>query len=373
LQECGPGSRQIVFAPAGQVIPACRLQWSGGCLRRCRRHPGSRGTNRTGAWRSGAASGEQCGGERARGGGDNLSIYWKKATDPDPIDGTAPNLTNNFIRMMSWAATNLTITKQPVAQDVFEGLDAVFTVEAATDAEVTPVYQWQRNQVDMPGRTTATLSMTPPLTDNGAKYRCVITLAPSSLSVTSAEVTLTVRASVFINGLVKQEIWGPNNTTYTRAGVESGNQGPATSKGYLSMFDTPDFADNYVQRLSTWFRPPQNGNYVFLISSDDDSDLFVSTDDDPVNKRLVAQQTGWNANREWSSATGQRSSASFSPDGGATTPFASGIPMNTSQTSSDGATATISPRSNSRPQTRGLCDWNWARKDLAKERGTMTS
>jgi hypothetical protein len=52
-----------------------------------------------------------------------------------------------------------------------------------------------------------------------------------------------------------------------------------------------DWADNYVQRLSTWFVPPTTGRYVFYLSSDDDSDLFLSTDENEANKRLIAQQS----------------------------------------------------------------------------------
>lgn len=269
---------------------------------------------------------------REGGGGDNLGVYaWNKA-DPEPVDGDPSNLTGAAVTMLTWPPTTLEITTQPQDVQVFEGLDAVMQVAVSTDAELTPVYQWQRNQVDMAGRTSAILNLSPAsLADNGAKYRCIVTLPPTSLSVTSAEVTLTVQASVFITGIVKQEIWGPNNTGVTRDQVNQGTAGLPNSSGFITMFDTPDFADNYVQRLSTWFVPATSGNYVFLVSSDDDSDLFVSTNDDPANKRLVAQQTGWNGNRDWAGATGQRRSDQFSPDGGVTFPFAEGIALTAGQ------------------------------------------
>jgi hypothetical protein len=151
---------------------------------------------------------------------------------------------------------------------------------------------------------------------------------PTSLSVTSAEATLTVNASVFITGLVKQEIWGPGSP-FTRAQVNAGTAGAPTTTRYINMFDVPDFADEYAQRLSTWFVPPANGNYVFLLSSDDDSDLFLSTNDDPANKRIIAQQAGWNGTREWNGGQNltQRRSDQWSPDGGVTVPFAAGIPL----------------------------------------------
>ena len=261
------------------------------------------------------------------GGGDNLGVYYKTVFDPDPLDGDPSNLTNGVISMLTWPATTLTITDQPDDVTVFEGLDVIFNVAATTDAELTPVYQWRRNGVELAGKNATTLRFPATLADNGAKYDCVITLPSTSLSVTSAQATLTVQASVFITGIVKRELWGPNNSSVTRTAVEDDTAGLPTSTDFLTRFDTTDFANNYVQRLSTWFIPPTSGNYVFLVSSDDDSDLFLSTNDDPVNKRLIAQQTSWNATREWSSATGQRRSDQFSPDGGATVPYASGIPL----------------------------------------------
>src|SRR5437764_11545399 len=41
---------------------------------------------------------------------------------------------------------------------------------------------------------------------------------------------------------------------------------------------------NYGERLRTFVVPPTNGNYVFWISSDDASQLYVSTDETPANK-----------------------------------------------------------------------------------------
>lgn len=262
------------------------------------------------------------------GGGDNLGVYAKLMTDVDPIDGDPSTLTNGVVSLLTRPATTLTITADPQSVTVFEGLNASMTVAVSTDAEFTPVYQWQRNQVDIPGATAATIRFSPAdIDDNGAKYRCVVTLPPTGLTATSAEATLTVQASVFITGIVKQELWGPTaSDTYTRAAVEDGSAGDPTTTGFITMFDQPDFADYYAQRLSTWFVPATTGDYVFAISSDDDSDLFVSTDDDPVNKQLVAQQTSYNGTRSWSDATGQRRSDTFSPDG-VNVPFASGIHM----------------------------------------------
>jgi len=82
-----------------------------------------------------------------------------------------------------------------------------------------------------------------------------------------------------------------------------------TSVSYLSgSFETPpDSGDYYGQRVSGWIVAPVTGNYTFYISSDDQSELFLSTDDSPINKRVIAKVPGWNAFRHWTNTSAQRS------------------------------------------------------------------
>ena len=260
--------------------------------------------------------------------GDNLGVYFKRVEDPDPTDGLPSNLTGDVIRMLTWTPTTLTITRQPQSVTQWEGLDVTFGVEVSTDAELTPVYQWQRNGVDMPGRTGPTLSLTAGMGDNGARFRCVVSIPGTGLTVTSEEATLTVQQSAFITGIVRREVWGPNRSGITRQMVYDGQAGPPDIRDFVTAMDVTDWADNYVQRLSTWFVPPTTGRYVFYLSSDDDSDLFLSTDEDEANKRLIAQQSGWNPTRAWQSGmnVSQRNSDTFvAPDG--SMPGAGGIPL----------------------------------------------
>jgi hypothetical protein len=104
-------------------------------------------------------------------------------------------------------------------------------------------------------------------------------------------------ADVLVPGVLKREFF----SGATRATIEDGTAGDPTSVGVLSQFDAPaGVADNYAQRVSGFFIPAQSGDYVFFVASDDDSDLFLSTDENPANKRLIAQETQWSNQRLWS-------------------------------------------------------------------------
>src|SRR5262245_840995 len=149
-----------------------------------------------------------------------------------------------------------------------------------------------------------------------------ITLAVLSITVAQA-------ADVLTPGVLKHEFF----PGATRAQVEAGTAGPPSSVDYPTSFQfTPDVADNYTRRVSGIFIPSTTGNYVFFVCSDDDSDLFLSTDDNPANKRLIAQETSWSNSLQWTSSGGgsslsQKRSDQFKPSGSATAPFAGGISL----------------------------------------------
>ena len=74
------------------------------------------------------------------------------------------------------------------------------------------------------------------------------------------------------------------------------------------FFETPSNAyDSYGQRLQALITAPQTGNYRFWISSDDASQLFVSTNDSPANRRLIAWVNAWTPSREWTWEANQQS------------------------------------------------------------------
>lgn len=59
------------------------------------------------------------------------------------------------------------------------------------------------------------------------------------------------------------------------------------------------FGDNYGGRIKAFFIPPVTGDYVAYLAADDGGELYLSTDDSEVNKRLVAVEPVWANSREW--------------------------------------------------------------------------
>jgi poly(3-hydroxybutyrate) depolymerase len=80
------------------------------------------------------------------------------------------------------------------------------------------------------------------------------------------------------------------------------------AKTELYTFESPtDVWDNFGERISGYICPPVTGNYTFWISSNDNSELWLSTDATAANKVRIASVTGFTNVRQWTKYASQRS------------------------------------------------------------------
>ena len=91
---------------------------------------------------------------------------------------------------VQFAGTAPSISTHPSNQTVAQGAPATFNVVASGTSPLS--YQWQRDQANIPGATSSSYTISSAsMSDNGAKFRCVVTNAFGS--ATSNEATLTVQ------------------------------------------------------------------------------------------------------------------------------------------------------------------------------------
>jgi glucose/arabinose dehydrogenase/regulation of enolase protein 1 (concanavalin A-like superfamily) len=203
------------------------------------------------------------------------------------------------------AATNLPpqITQEPADVSVRVGQPAAFTVQLLVTAGAT--YQWYRGGTNIPGATSASYSVSSvALNDHGAQFQCAITNAYGSTNSRIATLTIST------NGILREVYSGIDGTAVANlTNHPSFPQNPTTVE-VLDNFEAPTgVGDDYGQRLRAFITPPTTGDYTFWIASDDNSQLFVSTDDSPANKQLVASVVGWTNPRQWTKYPGQQSGA----------------------------------------------------------------
>ena len=76
----------------------------------------------------------------------------------------------------------------------------------------------------------------------------------------------------------------------------------------VNQFESPEnFADNYGSRFRGFITAPQTGNYTFWISGDDNCELYLSTNENIINKVKIAFVSSWTSKREWNKFPEQKS------------------------------------------------------------------
>ena len=83
---------------------------------------------------------------------------------------------------------------------------------------------------------------------------------------------------------------------------------PSRTERLGSLLEAPSNTDdNYGSRMKGWLIPPVTGEYVFWITSDDQGELWLSSDDHPDNKVFVCFAPLATSAREWTKYSGQES------------------------------------------------------------------
>lgn len=81
---------------------------------------------------------------------------------------------------------------------------------------------------------------------------------------------------------------------------------------YQPSFKSPvDVSYSFGAQMHGYIYPPADGNYVFWIASDDDSELWLSTGEHPDSVQLIAEVDGYTNEEQWNKFPSQQSSAIF--------------------------------------------------------------
>lgn len=124
---------------------------------------------------------------------------------------------------------------------------------------------------------------------------------------TSASVNISVSdgSACSATGTMQMEVWtGVTGWRISDVPVNS----PPNSVTDIYSFQTPsNFGDNYAARVRGFLCVPETGSYTFWMSSDDMSELWLSTSSDPASKVRIAYVSGWTYPLQWDRYTTQKS------------------------------------------------------------------
>ena len=106
------------------------------------------------------------------------------------------------------------------------------------------------------------------------------------------------------SGSMLDEIW-QNVPGYNIADIPINTTPGITNQ--ITSLETRDLGDNYGERIRGYLCPPQTGAYTFFIAGDDAVELWLSTDDNPLNKIKIAGSISWTGYREFDRYASQKS------------------------------------------------------------------
>jgi len=110
-------------------------------------------------------------------------------------------------------------------------------------------------------------------------------------------------------GTIGVEYWdGINGNDVTALTNHAGFPNEPDWTDELTQFEIPTGrADQYGTRVQGMLHPPSTALYTFWIASDDGGQLWLSTDESPDKKTLIAHVDGWTGNRQWDKYASQKS------------------------------------------------------------------
>jgi PQQ-dependent dehydrogenase (s-GDH family) len=220
---------------------------------------------------------------------NNLTV-----TTPDTQSPSAP---------ASLASSNLTATS------------VTLTWTAATDNIGVTGYDVYRNGSKINTSIVAATTYADTALSSGTAYSFYVIArdAAGNLSTASNTISLTTTAPAGCSGTgaIRYQKW-TNITGTAVANLTSVSTYPNSpnTAGTLTSFEIPANAgDNYGMKVYGYICPPTTGSYTFWIASDDNAELWLSTNASPASKVKIASQAQWTNAREWNKYATQKSAA----------------------------------------------------------------
>ncbi|MGA1235420.1 MAG: PA14 domain-containing protein [Limisphaerales bacterium] len=134
----------------------------------------------------------------------------------------------------------------------------------------------------------------------------------------AANSTIVFNSVQFISGLVSWERWnGGDSIDNFVTAYNDDTLGAPDVTWATGLFESGrNLADQYRGHGYAWITPATTGAYRFIVTVDDNARVFLSTDDDPANKLLIAAEANWSNNREWAAASEEQDTETWATDVG---------------------------------------------------------
>ncbi len=100
---------------------------------------------------------------------------------------------------------------------------------------------------------------------------------------------------------IRREYWtGIAGTTIGDLQADPNYPSQPTGVSFEESFEAPlNWSDNYGTHMRGYVHPPQTGDYIFWIASDDQGELYLSTNEMAADRVLIARVPTWVPSQDW--------------------------------------------------------------------------
>lgn len=226
-------------------------------------------------------------------------FYRIKLTVTDPVDAASV-----FVKDLypDCSGSTQNISFQPITDKFIT--DSNFSLNANSSSGL-PIYYYVTE-----GSATVTGNI---VSLNGLPGQVTILATQPGDASTAAAIPVARTFQVLVpsggncsgSGTISREVW----TDVSGVNV---SQIPLNTPPDISdernIFEIPvNTLDNFGTRMRGYICPPLTGQYTFWISSDDNGELYLSSNTDPANKTLIANVPTWSDSRQWNKFPEQQS------------------------------------------------------------------
>jgi len=148
-------------------------------------------------------------------------------------------------------------------------------------------------------------------------FALIIRVQDNGTGLLSSQATITVNLLPFsencsATGSITYQVWnniGSSNSVSSLTSNINYPNNPTSSTLITSMEGTTNQANEYGARIAGYICAPATGSYTFWIASDNQGELWLSTNDQPATKQRIAYVAGATLPRAWNSYASQKSVA----------------------------------------------------------------
>ena len=170
-------------------------------------------------------------------------------------------------------------------------------------------YNWQGNGTNQNGQS---VTISAPSTVGSYIYTNYITKLGCNFDYKVVTVNVGNTSSTCANvGSISYDRWnnigGGNSVQDLRNNTNNLQNAPTVSQN-LSVFQAPSNICDYCgTRIRGYVCPPTSGSYTFWVEGDDNTELWLSTTDQPANVQKIAYHNDWTGSLEWNKYGTQQS------------------------------------------------------------------